>query len=871
MAIKKTPTIPPKTPPVNPNDSLQVPPANPTADTTSNMFWETGKSRAPSYGNQWYVGAAPTNKNWQLPGAKPVSELLGSKTQYNPWSQWSTTPTPAPTPTIPTPAPVQAPQSTIQTPAPNTVPMPAINADGTINDKTTPKSSPFAALQPKPAIKPINDFSQTGITQNMNRMWSLISSYESGKADQIFSWFMDQLGDINMAKEQAKNGDGAKNLEDVYNAYRNVQMQFRNNVKDPNQIAQNTGLDVNTVNTILKGETNKLLTLTPEKEMEINKQWYDALTDAEKSKTRSMEDFQKTLDRSKITFTDKMGDLKQQMKLTDYNTRFYGAATGQNQSSGFDASLDMITKQQQNIMDRLTQQHNRDDEDLNTTKTRMLEDYTTGTERIVYSMGQNRDKFRTQVLSRFQDIMGQYGVASEDASKALQGLMLETQKMEYDNYNRGLSALGNLNEQQNQRLQLMQQYDFQKYKYNVENGFTDANGNPIGNSSSASDVYSIATQQRAQNWFSQYDNPEVQKYCKPDGSNAGQCAKYVNDMWSKSGESRPFSSSDQSIDEKINVANSDKYGSSIPVIGGAIVTDYGIEAKNGINYGHVETIIGFDKDGNYIVNGSNLKWDKKSYTRILSKNDTHIKWFTRAPGAQKAGSSQQSQGRVAPSNISPNAQSVWEGNTTLGDYTPSDRAKINSELQQSGFWKQPTAGNSKFQELKSDEHSKLSKLIQLKDDLAQISELKKNVDTGPIAWNLGSAAAWTNIGADENFITLDQITGKNLSEKMKEISGSAVSEQELARLKRWIPNSTMNDKQFETAVKNFNDELTNTIQSKMKFYNFSDESNFATALWYSTPQWTSQWQQSNQWWQTTQWQQNPWSSTQWGKIDLNDL
>jgi len=82
---------------------------------------------------------------------------------------------------------------------------------------------------------------------------------------------MDQLGDINMAKAQAKNGSGAKNLEDVYNAYRNVQMQFRNNVTDPNQIAQNTGLDINTVNTILKGETNKLLTLTPEKETEINK------------------------------------------------------------------------------------------------------------------------------------------------------------------------------------------------------------------------------------------------------------------------------------------------------------------------------------------------------------------------------------------------------------------------------------------------------------------------------------------------------------------------------------------------------------------------------------------------------------------------
>ncbi|HPC34961.1 MAG TPA: hypothetical protein PLP73_04775, partial [Candidatus Absconditabacterales bacterium] len=235
-----------------------------------------------------------------------------------------------------------------------------------------------------------------------------------------------------------------------------------------------------------------------------------------------------------------------------------------------------------------------------------------------------------------------YGVASEDASKALQGLMLETQKMEFDNYNRGLLALGQLNQQQNQRLQLLQQYDFEKWKYGLSNGLIDMNGNPISSQTAGSagdtvtQIHSLAMQQRAQSGVSQFDNPEVQKYCKPDGSNAGQCAKYVNDMRSKSGEARPFSGQDQSINSKIQVANSKKYGSPIPVIGGAVVTDYGIKAKNGINYGHVETIIGFDNKGNLIVNGSNLKGDEKSYTRTLSLNDAHIKGFTRAPGTSSA-------------------------------------------------------------------------------------------------------------------------------------------------------------------------------------------------------------------------------------------
>jgi hypothetical protein len=89
-------------------------------------------------------------------------------------------------------------------------------------------------------MQPVNNPTPEGITQNMQRMGSMITNYESGRADEIFSSFMDQLGDINMAKTQAQSGYGAKNLEDVYNAYRNVQMQFRNNVTDPNQIANNT-------------------------------------------------------------------------------------------------------------------------------------------------------------------------------------------------------------------------------------------------------------------------------------------------------------------------------------------------------------------------------------------------------------------------------------------------------------------------------------------------------------------------------------------------------------------------------------------------------------------------------------------------------
>jgi hypothetical protein len=69
MAISNALYIKPKKK-SNPNDSLQTPPANPT---NTNMFGETGQSRAPQYGNQNYIGANATNKRLQLPNARPIT------------------------------------------------------------------------------------------------------------------------------------------------------------------------------------------------------------------------------------------------------------------------------------------------------------------------------------------------------------------------------------------------------------------------------------------------------------------------------------------------------------------------------------------------------------------------------------------------------------------------------------------------------------------------------------------------------------------------------------------------------------------------------------------------------------------------------
>jgi len=65
---------------------------------------------------------------------------------------------------------------------------------------------------------------------------------------------------------------------------------------------------------------------------------------------------------------------------------------------------------------------------------------------------------------------------------------------------------------------------------------------------------------------------------------------------------------------------------------------------------------------------------------------------------------------------------------------------------------------------------------------------------------------------------------------MKEISGSAISEQEVARLMRWLPNTSMNDKAFNSAIMKFNQELDSIVNAKMKFYGFKSADDFSTAI-----------------------------------------
>lgn len=110
----------------------------------------------------------------------------------------------------------------------------------------------------------------------------------------------------------------------------------------------------------------------------------------------------------------------------------------------------------------------------------------------------------------------------------------------------------------------------------------------------------------------------------------------------------------------------------------------------------------------------------------------------------------------------------------------------------------------------SDLSDKQAEQISLADDLLaeldQVAGMKKMLDTGPIA----DKVAWlkTTIGAgDPDITTTKQRLGRIMSDYMKKISGSAISDREAQRLANNIPSFKLNDNEFVAALASWRKDL----------------------------------------------------------------
>ncbi len=140
-----------------------------------------------------------------------------------------------------------------------------------------------------------------------------------------------------------------------------------------------------------------------------------------------------------------------------------------------------------------------------------------------------------------------------------------------------------------------------------------------------------------------------------------------------------------------------------------------------------------------------------------------------------------------------------------------------------------TGGNEAFAKLKPTQKESFLEVMNIEDKLGAIKELKDQVNTGPI--RAGSQWLRSGVGAaSENYLKLQEITQSLTSTISKAISGAAISEQEAARLSKFIPSPKDQDQTFRSKLGTLIEEYQGVLDKKARLYGFENAEDFKAAF-----------------------------------------
>ena len=284
-----------------------------------------------------------------------------------------------------------------------------------------------------------------------------------------------------------------------------------------------------------------------------------------------------------------------------------------------------------------------------------------------------------------------------------------------------------------------------------------------------------------------------------------QCGEFVNDIlngW-------PWWIPDKRED-KVKMINS-----QTPVVGAAFIMDFWPQNPNG-HTGIVEKVF---ENWDIQVSDMNRQGTEEFNRRVIPAGSKEM-WFIKGYAVKWGAPTQQG-------NLSPLTQGVLTRTADYKSMTPSQKEKIQTELLSKWAisWK---TGNIDFITWPVEVPKEIEAIFKMYDGVKRAQELSKDVSTG----FLDSAISkwWELLGGTADDLELKQIVGKNLSMFMKELSGAAVSEQEVNRIKEFMPNFWQGDKKMDVNLKAQSEELDNTMRRLTKSYGFDSVEDMRNAV-----------------------------------------
>lgn len=198
-----------------------------------------------------------------------------------------------------------------------------------------------------------------------------------------------------------------------------------------------------------------------------------------------------------------------------------------------------------------------------------------------------------------------------------------------------------------------------------------------------------------------------------------------------------------------------------------------------------------------------------------------------SPGMYKVLSSQQNKSE----DMSEAAKRAVASKNITG--TAKDQEVVLNELSKKWVFDK-WEWNQNFYTAKPDVKAEMPSLITGYDMFEKAKAIiQKHKNAGDLDEMLGSYDAaqerlksktWAFIDKSfqDDFNTLDQIFGKELSQYMNKISGATVGDKEVERLKRQVPNMDMSESEFENAMNAYEESLKNANRFFINNYGFND-------------------------------------------------
>lgn len=299
--------------------------------------------------------------------------------------------------------------------------------------------------------RPVNtwfDIGREAMDQQL-RVWSQIQQ-------NIIQDYNDDIATIRLQEDWVKQQ--FKNADKVLSRIKWVETAYKQGITDPSQIAMQTWLSVQEVESVIRGDAFKDLELQDRATEEQRRDHEYKMKELRTSVNRADDNMNRNLERLEFDYNNTVEDIVRQAGLQTAQMKKIGALTWQINSTWYMQAIQNIQSEANRNIGRLKTITWRERSDIATARQQLMEDFQDNTVKIKDYFDRNMDVLRGNWLASIQNIQQQYWVATDNATKALRDLHTSMEQQKANILKETMSLQTSFNDRRRQEIDILEKY-----------------------------------------------------------------------------------------------------------------------------------------------------------------------------------------------------------------------------------------------------------------------------------------------------------------------------------------------------------------------------------------------------------------------------